>query len=52
MQFQITEVDSNLDYSNLEYIAYKHSREENMKVMERMGSNGIMQSENMKSKRI
>jgi hypothetical protein len=49
IEFQITEAYSNLDLTNVKYIAYKQSREENLKVMERIRPNGFMQSENMKS---
>jgi hypothetical protein len=46
---QTTEAYSNLDVTNVKCSIYKQSREENLKVMERIRPNSFMHSENMKS---
>jgi hypothetical protein len=44
-----TEAYSNLDLTNIKHNTYKQSREENLKVMERIRPNSFMHSEKMKS---
>jgi hypothetical protein len=48
-EFQTTEAYSNLDLSKVKYSTYKQSREENLKVMERIRPKSFMHSENIKS---
>jgi hypothetical protein len=49
IEFQTTEAYSNLDLTNVKYSTYKQSREENLKVTERIMPNSFMHSENMQS---
>jgi hypothetical protein len=49
IEFQTTEAYSVLVLSNVKYSTYKQSREENVKVMERIRPNRFMHSENEKS---
>jgi hypothetical protein len=49
MEFQTTQAYSNLDLTNGNYSMYKQSREENLKVMERIRPNSFIHSENIKS---
>jgi hypothetical protein len=49
IEFQTTEAYSNLNLTNVKYSIYKQSREENLKVMERIRTNSFMHSENMES---
>jgi hypothetical protein len=49
IEFQTTEAYSNFDPTNVKYGTCKQSREENLKVMERIRPNSFMHSENMKS---
>jgi hypothetical protein len=44
-EFQTTEACSNLDLTNIKYSTYKQSKEENLKVMERIRPNSFMHSE-------
>jgi hypothetical protein len=49
IEFQITEAYSTLDLANVKYSTYKQSREETLKVMERIRPTRFVHSENMKS---
>jgi hypothetical protein len=49
IEFQTTEAYSNLDLTNVKYSTCKQSREEDLKVVERIRPNSFMHSENMKS---
>jgi hypothetical protein len=48
-KFQTIEAYSNLDLTDVKYSTYKQSREENLKVMERIRPNSFMHSEHIKS---
>jgi hypothetical protein len=48
-EFQTIEAYSNLDLTNVKYSTYKLSREEYLKVIERIRPNNFMHSENTKS---
>jgi hypothetical protein len=50
IEFQIIEAYSNLDLTKVKYSSYKQSKEDDLKVMERIRSNSYTHSENMKSK--
>jgi hypothetical protein len=49
MEFQIIEAYSNFDLTNVKYSTYKQSREEDLKVRERIRPNSFIHSENMES---
>jgi hypothetical protein len=49
MEFQATEAYSNLDLTSARYSTYKESREENLKVIERMRPSNFIHSEYRKS---
>jgi hypothetical protein len=46
IEFQTTEAYSNLDLTKIKYSTYKHYRERNLKVMERIRPKSFMHSEN------
>jgi hypothetical protein len=50
IEFQTTEAYSNLDLTNVKYSTYKQSKEENLRVMERIRLNRFKHSENKKTK--
>jgi hypothetical protein len=49
IEFQATEEYSNLDLTSVWYSTYKESREENLKVIERIRPSSFIHSENIKS---
>jgi hypothetical protein len=52
IEFQTAEAYSSFDLSNVKYNRHKQSRDENLKLMERIRPNSLIRSENKKTNTI